>query len=213
MRKQRKNDIVPLWISNNRLFMAIRNFIFQGILYMTWPERAYKAMIDICLFLIFINFFNFVHSLIFAHAINYVLNGQFFVLTRYLFNSALMTEKKIILTMSLADKLKGFFDIKDILITGSGCRNCMTKNSDLDLRVFHSCKPISTLKALIYANILRAYGTFIGCAVDIYCFSNPSFIEKLDKKEKPISIYKNLELQLSAYREISFSPFNPKILT
>jgi len=211
VRKKRNNDILPLFLANNRLVMAIRNFIFQGFMYMTWAERVYKIAFSLIFITLLSGSLNIYLALCVAHFLNYLLNGQFFVLARYLFSSSLMTRRKILKVINLCGKLKRSFGILDVLVTGSGSRNAMSSRSDLDLRVYHSSDFFSVVKALVYANILRAYGTLIGCAVDVYSFNDPLFIEKLDSDEIPISLFHCKILKSSALRDFSYEKFDPVI--
>lgn len=211
MRKKRTKDILPLFLANNRIVIALRNFIFQGFMYMSWAERVYKIAFSLIIVTLLSNSLGILVALFVAHFLNYLLNGQFFVLARYLFSSTLMTRRKILKVVNLCDKLKRSFGILDVLVTGSGSRNAMSGRSDLDLRVYHHSDFFSVVKALVYANILRAYGTLIGCAVDVYSFNDPYFLEKLDADEIPISLFHCIILKSRALRDLSYEKFDPVI--
>ena len=72
-------------------FMLGRNIIFQGILYMSVGEKTYKILITLVLSVLLHMFFrNIFASIICGHLLNYILNGQFYVVHRVFFPNANM---------------------------------------------------------------------------------------------------------------------------
>ncbi|MDB4792974.1 hypothetical protein OAG91_01970, partial [bacterium] len=71
--------------------------------------------------------------------------------------------------------------------TGSFCRGIMSKSSDLDLRIFHDPGFANSLRAYYFASTLRLKGLLLRFPVDVYCFSNLEFLNKLEKSEVPVS--------------------------
>ena len=70
-----------------RLVVLTSNYIFQGIRYMSLGEKIYKISVTIIFsLLVFLLLNNLVISIIIGHTLNYIINGQFFVVYRYLSN-------------------------------------------------------------------------------------------------------------------------------
>ena len=146
-----------------------------------------------------------------SHFLSYLVNGQFFVLLRYLVVGEHLDQEKIKLAVRFLSSLhrKGRFE--DVLVSGSGCRGEMSVTSDLDLRMYYR----AGLKSYLLCNIallqLRLYANWHSIPIDVYSFKRVQFLEKLDNREVPISLFHSEKLLKSALREISCEPFEPVI--
>ena len=153
---------------------------------MSLGEKIYKLFVTVFFsFLVFIFYHNFYVSFLIGHSLNYVLNGQFFVVYRYLGSGRTMSRKKLENFLSLINKNIDIYEPKDILFTGSFCRGKMSKTSDLDIRIYHEKGILNSLKAYFFASKLRFKGLFLKFPIDIFCFSELTFLDKLDKIEVP----------------------------
>ena len=80
--KYQKKEIIYK-ILNFKSIVFLSNIIFQGIRYMSIGEKLYKISITLLLSLPFYLLFNNIYiSLIVGHLLNYILNGQFYVVFR-----------------------------------------------------------------------------------------------------------------------------------
>jgi len=179
-------------ILNFRISVLLSNLIFQGIRYMSLGEKIYK----ISLTLIFGSIFyllirNIFISILFGHILNYILNGQFYVVFRYLSSKRTMSSDDLTNYVVLINKLIKIFSPKDVLIIGSLARGRMSKTSDLDIRLYHDDAFLNSLKAYFMATLLRLFGLFMRFPIDIFCFSDLRFLDKISKKEIPVNFLKN----------------------
>jgi hypothetical protein len=180
------------YILSFRLIVFLSNIIFQGIRYMSWGERIYKISITI-VFAILLNFAidNILISVIIGHLMNYIANGQFYVVYRYLSSNQTMSREDLDKYIRLIEKYIKIFKPLDVLVIGSFCRGKMGKTSDLDIRLYHKNDLASSLKAYIMATLLRFIGLWVKFPIDIFCFSNLNFLEKIDKEEIPVNFSEN----------------------
>lgn len=133
-----------------------------------------------------------------GHLINYILNGQFYVVFRYLSSKRTMSYNNLKDYLKLINKLTKIFSPKDILIIGSFSRGKMNKSSDLDIRLFHDSSFINSIKAYFMATLLRACGLIMKFPIDIFCFSDLKFLDKINLNEVPVN-FLNHEMILNKY--------------
>lgn len=179
-------------ILSSRIVVFTSNIIFQGMRYMSIGERLYKISISI-IFTILLNliFNNIIISFIVAHLLNYIFNGQYYVVFRYLSSKQVMSRKDLDEYLNLMKEEMTNKNIKDILIIGSFSRGKMSSTSDLDIRIYHNTNLIDSLKAYFFATKLRFYGLIMKFPIDVYCFSNLKFLDKIRKDENPVNFLKN----------------------
>ena len=166
---------------------------------MSMGEKIYKISITLLLSLPFYLLFNNIYiSLTVGHLLNYILNGQFYVVFRYLSSKRTMSYEDLISYVSLINKLIKIFSPKDVLIIGSFARGKMSKSSDLDIRLYHDSSFFNSLKAYLMATLLRLFGLFMKFPIDIFCFSDLKFLDKINLKEIPVNFLNN-EMILNRY--------------
>lgn len=175
--------------------MLIRNIIFQGIFYMSFGEKLYKISIT----LIFFIFFNLiidskVIAFLLAHITNYVINGQFYVVYRYFDPSNGMNEKNLRDYLIFLNDTVRKFGPQDVLMIGGFSRGFIKKTSDLDLRIFHESTLNGSIKAYMMASYLRFYGLLKKFPIDVFCFSDISFLNKIREDEIPVNFKQNKEI-------------------
>lgn len=177
---------------SNKWMVLTSNLVFQGMRYMTVGEKIYKLTISVVLALllnVFIN--NIIVALIIAHLLNYMFNGQFYVVFRYLSSEQVMSRKDLDEYIYFMQQEIKRFKPLDVLVIGSFCRGKMSKTSDLDIRIYHKSDVLSSLKAYIMATKLRFYGLLYKFPIDVYCFSDLKFLDKIKKSEIPVNFLKN----------------------
>jgi hypothetical protein len=173
-------------------FMLGRNIIFQGILYMSLGEKLYKVLITLLLALLFNAVCdNFLTSIIFGHLLNYILNGQFYVVHRFVDSSASMKKDDLVNYFLFVDKAINMFRPLDVLIIGGYSRGIIKRTSDLDMRIYHSNTVLGSTKAYLMATVLRFHGLITRFPIDVFCFSKLDFLDKIRDDEIPINFRKN----------------------
>ena len=176
-------------------FMLGRNIIFQGILYMSLGEKFYKISITLLLALFLSTVFdNFVISIICGHVLNYVLNGQFYVVHRYVDSSASMKKDDLANYFLFVEKAINIFNPLDVLIIGGFSRGIIKRTSDLDVRIYHSNTVLGSTKAYLMATVFRFHGLVTRFPIDVFCFSNLDFLDKIREDEIPINFIKNQKI-------------------
>jgi len=190
-----KEDKIIYKLLNNKIVVFLSNFIFQGIRYMSFGEKIYKISITI-LFAFVFHFViqNWIIDLFLGHLINYIFNGQFYVVYRYLTSNEVITKEKLLDFINEIERNIKFFKPLDVLIIGSFSRSKMSKTSDLDIRIYHDNNFVSSLKAYIMATKLRFLGLVKQFPIDVYCFSDMKFMDKIRKDEVPVNFLKNKEV-------------------
>jgi len=190
-----KEDKIIYKLLNNKIVVFLSNFIFQGIRYMSFGEKIYKISITI-LFAFVFHFViqNWIIDLFLGHLINYIFNGQFYVVYRYLTSNEVITKEKLLDFINEIESNIKFFKPFDVLIIGSFSRSKMSKTSDLDIRIYHDNNFVSSLKAYIMATKLRFLGLVKQFPIDVYCFSDMKFMDKIRKDEVPVNFLKNKEV-------------------
>ena len=177
------------------LLMLVRNIIFQGIFYMSIGEKLYKILLTVVFFLILNTFIdNKIFSFLLAHLLNYLLNGQFYVVHRYLDRDNEMNMEKLEEYFSFIEKTIIKFNPLDVLIIGGFSRGVIKKTSDLDLRIYHDKTFISSLNAYLMATYLRFHGLKKKFPIDVFCFSSMSFLEKIRDDEIPVNFKKDKQV-------------------
>ena len=166
-------------ILNFKISVFFSNIIFQGIRYMSCGEKIYKISITL---LFSIPFYFITHniysSLIVGHLINYIMNGQFYVVFRYLSSRRTMSYLDLDQFIRLINKYIKIFNPKDILIIGS----FTTGGTE---------STICSIKAYFMATLLRVSGLYMKFPIDIFCFSDLHFLEKISKDEIPVNFLNN----------------------
>ena len=193
MKKKYKSTGIIYQILNYRILVIFAGFTFQGIRYMELGEKMYKIGLTI-FFAGFIYYITeqLLFSLFLGHLINFLVNGQLFVLSRYISNKQTMNKKKLLWAINVIYNNARSNRIKDILFFGSFSRGKMSSLSDLDVRVYHS-GGLSSILTYIMATKLRLIFFLGQFPIDIYCFSNTKFLgpDKLDPNEAPVSMMKD----------------------
>jgi len=183
-------------LQNYPLVTVLSYFIFQGMRYMTLGERAYKLALTVILaFWLFRLGAHPLVAILVGHGVNFVLNGQIPVLMRYVASDIGLTRSKALKSIDKMLYTAGKFGVVDILIFGSFCRHSMKSTSDLDLRFFHRPDLRSALAAYIYATYIRIWANFNYIPIDVYCFSEPAFLDRMRSDENPALLFFSKEMR------------------
>jgi len=105
-----------------------------------------------------------------------------------------MSKKDLEEFIILIERLSVFFTPKDVLVIGSFCRGKMSLTSDLDIRLYHDSGFVSSIKSYLMASVLRFYGLKLKFPIDIFCFSDLIFLDKISEKETPVNFMNNSDV-------------------
>ncbi|SFQ78742.1 hypothetical protein [Donghicola eburneus] len=186
--------------SENRLInlpvvTVLSYFVFQGMRYMTLGERFFKISITITLAL-FMNFcgLDIISALIIGHAINFLSNGQLPVMMRYVLSDVGLTSEKVQLALRKMQATAQHYGIVEILIYGSFSRHVMKSSSDLDLRFKHRRGFVQSLRAYCYATYIRLWANLNFIPIDVYCFTENEFLDRMREDEVPALLFSSPEM-------------------
>ncbi len=180
-------------ILKTKLAVIASNWVFQGMRYMNVYELSLKLFLDLMFIILFMTFvfteFSFmsalVMSIIISHTINWVINGHFFALMRYVMPVPKTEQhfEKFIKEMELS-ALK-WRSVDGIAIYGSYCRKSLHKYSDLDVRVITTPGHINAMKASMFCFYQRLVAFFQVFPLDVYCCDKMDFLDQLRDDEIP----------------------------
>ena len=175
--------------------VMLSNWIAQGMRYMNWYERSLKLAIDLVLVALVLWVIGppltmniLVMSFMIAHTLNWVFNGHFFVLMRYV-RPFPKTEDEF---ESFVEKLKKWGNdsgcVDAIAIYGSYCRSQLHENSDLDVRVMVKPGLMKGICGAIFSAIARFRAFFVAFPLDLYVSVGGAGLDRLRDDEVPVII-------------------------
>jgi L-malate glycosyltransferase len=177
--------------------LTFSSWLFQGMLYMDKSEQKFKIILDfiiflplLVLFMQYLNVFTSIFiSIILSHTLNWIFNGQIFVLLK---NFKLLNTPIEYFTNYL-DSIKIKVENEDYIIAvaafGSISREKLQTTSDLDIRLIRKSGIINGTKACFFVLKERTISFFNGFPLDIYVLDDINMIHKHIKNENPIIIY------------------------
>lgn len=182
-------------ILNYKPIVFASNFVFQGMRYMEAGERTFKLAITLIIaLLLFVIGVPLILSIIIAHAVNYIINGQFYVVYRYLSSNEVLNKEELERYNVMVKKLATSSEVLDVLYIGSFCRGNMKRTSDLDIRIYHGPSISDRFNTYLLAMKLRFLGLFYKFPVDVYCFSNLDFIKNIRQDEVPDNMFSHKDI-------------------
>ncbi|KUK17266.1 hypothetical protein [Thermococcus sibiricus] len=177
----------PLYIKAPILLSS--SWLFQGILYMDRTERVFKLALDVLFTIILVLLgANIPTAILISHTINWIFNGQIFVVFKNLKLITTPKEKFNVYIERLRAKLESEPSIVWAGIYGSLVREEFKETSDLDVRLIRKPGFINGVRACIFVMKERIWANFHGFPLDIYVFDNFQQL-KMKMKEEPIIIY------------------------
>lgn len=179
-------------VASSKIGALVSNWVFQGMRYMQWHERALKlgsggilaagtiALLEETSLPIVLAILCVVHTL------NWLLNGQFFVLARYLHpvpNAPARFDKYVELVHAAAMKSPA---VHGLAVFGSYCRGSIHEHSDLDIRVIAAPGVLGGFGGAWFCMRQRFRAFFRRFPLDIYSFTDMAYLDRLREDEKPI---------------------------
>jgi L-malate glycosyltransferase len=188
-----KNRKLPAFI---RLpILVASSWFFQGILYMDATERLFKIIFDLSLIMLILvtmdisSYHNVLIAIILGHSLDWIINGQIFVLLKNL----QLTETKIETFSSylsqLAEEVKSQKCIAAVAAFGSLSRGQIKNSSDLDIRVIRKKGFINAINTYKFIVILRFFAFYNQFPLDVYMLDDIRTISSHINKESPVIIY------------------------
>jgi predicted nucleotidyltransferase len=181
-----------------RFFIIITNWIFQGMLYADKTERSFRLLIDLILifllfpvisYLISNLYIVFVLSFFIAHTINWVFNGQLFVLGRYLGIKPNKQNEFLDYLNELKIRVERESSIQFVAAYGSMSREELSDTSDLDVRIIRKDGVINGIRACLFGFKERSKALFNRFPLDLYVIDSKNQLSKMRSDEEPIIIY------------------------
>lgn len=174
----------PLYIKAPILILS--SWIFQGILYMDKTEKVFKLGLDMIMTIILLILgVDVLTSILIAHTLNWIFNGQIFVTCKNLKIIKTPKEKFEKYIERLKNKAKDEPSIIWVGVYGSLVRGGFKETSDLDVRIIRKPGIINGLRACIFVMRERTWATFNRFPLDIYVGDGFKFLEKMNDNEIP----------------------------
>lgn len=168
--------------------LTLSSWLFQGILFMDATERIFKISIDLLIFVpiyLILSHYNIVLGVVFAlllaHTLNWIFNGQIFVLLKNL--NLTRTEKNsftnyIIYIKKLAQDETS---IVAVGVSGSITSEELKETSDLDVRIIRRKGILNGFRSCFFVLIQRSKAFFKRFPLDIYVFDSYKKLYDVDK--------------------------------
>lgn len=177
--------------------LTFSSWLFQGILYMDTSERNFKIFIDLLIFLPLLlllnNYLTSIVSIFIAfllsHTINWIFNGQIFVLLKNLKLTNTSKESFIKYLDTFEKKVDKKKSIAAAAAFGSLSREKLNNKSDLDIRIIRNPGIINGFESCFFVMKERTLAFFNRFPLDIYILDDIQMIDKHIINEKPIPLY------------------------
>jgi len=200
-----KNKLIKNFL-NTSMGILIRNWLFQGFIYMENCERLLKLLLSLLLTIIFyiplhiflnLNFtLTFFISFFTSHTINWLFNGHFFVLMRY-FGYKTSVEYLYNYLKRLEEIYRNNKYIDSIAIFGSISRGNLKTTSDIDVRFIPYDGLVNILFTLLIAIKERIFAFMHKIPLDLYVITKSNSLQKIrdDEINSAIVIKKGKKLE------------------
>ena len=184
-------------ILKTRVAVIAANWVFQGMRYMNLYEIGLKMLLNVVIASLFIflmlertsAFSVIIISIVISHTINWIINGHFFVLMRYV----APIPKTELEFESFIGKLKKaaleWKSIDSVAIYGSYCRGNLHEFSDLDVRVITHPGYFNAAKGALFCFLQRAIAFVSIFPLDIYCIDKTSSLNRMRNDEMPFILF------------------------
>ena len=180
-------------VAQSRAGVIGSNWLLQGMRYMNAYEIGLKLTLDVLLALVMVWVFGWwdkpgmvLVSLLLAHSLNWILNGHFFVLMRYVYPVPKTSDEFDRYVSRLKRRAEGTATIDGVAIYGSYCRGQLHEFSDLDVRVIVHGGFRNGLEGAWFCMRERFVAFFAVFPLDIYCCVGTSCLDRLRDDELPV---------------------------
>ncbi|AKB36434.1 Glycosyltransferase [Methanosarcina siciliae C2J] len=195
-----------------KLMLILMNWVFQSVLYMDRTERTLKVLVTLIptfiLFFLFQNYYSELTSIIIsfsiAHTLNWIFNGQIFVLLKNVGWVNTDKDKFFIYSSALKRRIEKTNFLYLAVIFGSLSRNRLTDSSDLDIRIIRKSGLNNALKCFLFIWHERLLALIYRFPLDIYILDDVSGLSKINSEEAPIILYDPDNYIVKNYTEYFF---------
>ncbi len=215
---QTKVKNIPDWLKSpflaklyqSKCGIVTSNWLNQGMSYMLIEELFFKIIFEFIVFgLIFYitslaevgTLTCFTISFLSAHTINWLLNGHFFNLIRYLGLGHQDYEWFIAYPHKIRRRLLKKSSVSGVALYGSFSRGSFSKTSDLDVRVIARPGVANALSASWLVFQERLFAFFSKYPIDIYMATQKRGLEKLRRDEPPVILIDNDKFIQNYYKK------------
>ncbi|MGA2626661.1 MAG: nucleotidyltransferase domain-containing protein [Candidatus Bathyarchaeia archaeon] len=187
------------YLLRKRVFAALSNWLFQGMLIMCPSELCYRLGSELLLAILI--YYAIVHSLgesgalifclLIAHTANWILNGNFIGTQKFFGMKYDQTKVANFLIKLKAGHQLLRSGIAMIAAFGSWSRTGkLTEHSDLDIRIIRKPGLLNWLKANVFASLMRLTAVRYVVPLDLYVLDRRDQVyEHIRKEERPVMIY------------------------
>ncbi|HHV34610.1 MAG TPA: hypothetical protein GXX59_03410 [Syntrophomonadaceae bacterium] len=182
------------------VILMASSWIFQGVLYMDKTEKAFKVVTELILFtfplILLLGVLPVIYatilSLIICHTMNWILNGQIFVVLKNLKMVSNPPEcfRKYINVLARRIEQKNY--ILAAAAYGSLSKQQLEDSSDLDVRIIRKSGFLNGVKACAFVATERSRALIKRFPLDIYVLDDVHKIEQqIDRSEanNPVILY------------------------
>ena len=180
-------------ILKTKVAVIAANWVFQGMRYMNIYEITLKIILDLVLASMIMYFvfpetpllLSIAASLVLAHTINWVINGHFFVLMRYVVPVPKTEQQFDDFIQKMKDAALKWKSLDGLAIYGSYCRGNLHKFSDLDVRVVTHPGIYNAVLGSLFCFYQRCIAFIYVFPLDVYCCDKMEFLDQLRDDETP----------------------------
>ncbi len=174
--------------------VLISNWLFQGMRYMNRYEIGLKILLELGLvaMILAVMGFSFTHAVMalpIAHSLNWILNGHFFVLMRFLRPVAVTVDAFDAYCQHLKMRGSALHSLQAIGVYGSYCRGKVHAHSDLDVRVFAAQGFWAAACGAWFCFSERLRAVTKRFPLDIYLVVHERELARLSKTEIPVVLF------------------------
>ena len=195
----RADSPAPPLASRNCLFILTVNWLLQGVRGMEPKELSFRLLLLATFALGGTILFEFwaalplapaiILSLLLAHTINFLINGQFWVCLRYCPGYRQDARRLRQRAQRLCDHVAARAWLAEAVVIGSAARGpaALQRRSDLDLRLVFPPGLAGWLKTNLLLLDLRARALVQRLPLDAYAYAQPAALRRFDQAE-PLGI-------------------------
>jgi len=162
-------------------------WLFQGMLYMDWRERAFKLILDAALAGALVGARMPIWAAVpAAHTLNMALNGHLLAMWRHMGRGATSPDRFLAHVQGIHSRLAAADFLQGAAAYGSLSRGSFRPTSDLDMRVFPKPGLLAWARAATWNLVERARALVLSFPLDLYAFELSHIDLKMRADEPPI---------------------------
>lgn len=179
-------------LSQSRPGVLASNWLFQGMRYMNAYELGLKIALDVMGIFLFSQILSFsslsstvVLAGIISHTLNWLFNGHFFALMRYIRPVPKTAQDFDDFLNQLLSHISGSEHLIGVAVYGSYCRGELHEHSDLDVRIIAEDDFLSGMVGALFCARQRYRAFLSAFPLDIFCCIHTKGLERLRSDEFP----------------------------